>query len=281
MHSALAGKHVSRLRGRGLNFEEIRAYVPGDDVRAMDWRVTARLRKPHIRVYNEERDRPGLMLVDQRKSMFFGSEAEMKSVTAAKAAALGAWRVLSQDDRVGAIVFNDDEIREVRPLRSRKAVMQILREVVHFNQLLTAASTTGTVRLNDALNRACRLAKHDWLITVISDFVDADEDTQRLMTKLAAHNDVIVVYIHDKLEKELPTAGPLVIADDEGQLELDTNDAKLRASFAKDHKERVDRARSFLLQRAVPVLPLDTSGNVALQIRTLLGHAHSKRKRPR
>lgn len=281
MHSALAGKHISRLRGRGLNFEEIRAYVPGDDVRAMDWRVTARLREPHVRVYNEERDRPGLLLVDQRKTMFFGSEAEMKSVTAAKAAALGAWRVLSQDDRVGAVVFNDDEIQEIRPLRSRKAVMQILRQVALFNQRLPKARAAGRVGLNDALDRACRLATHDWLITVISDFVDADEHTQRLMTKLAAHNDVIVVYVHDRLEKELPAAGPLVIAGDEGQIELDTDDAKLRDEFAKDHQKRVDSARAFLLQRAVPVLPLDTSGDVALQIRTLLGHAHSKRKRSR
>ena len=114
MHSILAGKHASRLRGRGLNFEEIRGYLPGDDIRTLDWRVTARLREPHVRVYNEERDRPALLVVDQRATMFFGSEHEMKSVTAAKAAALGAWRVLSQDDRVGATGRNVPRVIHLR-----------------------------------------------------------------------------------------------------------------------------------------------------------------------
>src|SRR5262249_54987614 len=107
VHSLLAGRHASRLRGRGLNFDEIRRYQPGDDIRQIDWKVTARTRKTHSRVYTEERERTTLLLVDQRLSMFFGSVRSMKSVTAAEAAALAAWRVLSQQDRVGAVVFND------------------------------------------------------------------------------------------------------------------------------------------------------------------------------
>ena len=90
VHSLLSGRHGSRIRGRGLNFEEIRAYRPGDDVRTIDWKVTARMRSPHSRVFTEERDRPVLLLVDQRIDMFFGSRLYMKSVTAAEAAALAA-----------------------------------------------------------------------------------------------------------------------------------------------------------------------------------------------
>src|SRR5215831_17349395 len=93
-HSLLFGRFASRMRGRGLNFEEIRDYRSGDDVRSIDWKLTARLRKPHIRVFNEERDRQALLVVDQRLSMFFGSRRAMKSVTAAQAAAIGAWRIL-------------------------------------------------------------------------------------------------------------------------------------------------------------------------------------------
>src|SRR5215831_5840844 len=117
VHSLLSGRFASRMRGRGLNFEEIRDYRPGDDIRSIDWKVTARLRKPHVRVFNEERDRPTLLVVDQRLSMFFGSRRAMKSVTAAEAAAISAWRVLGAGDRVGAIVFNDREIAEFRPRR--------------------------------------------------------------------------------------------------------------------------------------------------------------------
>ncbi|HOY58120.1 MAG TPA: DUF58 domain-containing protein, partial [Verrucomicrobiota bacterium] len=92
--SLLAGRHASRLRGRGLAFEELRPYVPGDDVRSMDWKATARLRAPHVRVYSEERERPMLLVVDQRRPMFFGSRRAMKSVTAAQTAAVAAWRAL-------------------------------------------------------------------------------------------------------------------------------------------------------------------------------------------
>ena len=104
------------MRGRGLNFEEIKDYRSGDDVRSIDWKVTARLQKPHVRVFNEERDRQALLVVDQRLSMFFGSRLSMKSVTAAQAAAIGAWRVLGAGDRVGAIVFNDSDLVEIRAL---------------------------------------------------------------------------------------------------------------------------------------------------------------------
>src|SRR5262245_57923909 len=107
VQSLLAGRHASRLRGRGLNFEEIRKYLPGDDIRQIDWKVTARTRKPHARVYTEERERPVILLVDQRLGMFFGSRLNLKSVTACELTALAAWRTIDVQDRVGAIVFND------------------------------------------------------------------------------------------------------------------------------------------------------------------------------
>jgi uncharacterized protein (DUF58 family) len=119
MHSLFSGRHASRLRGRGLNFEEIRQYLPGDDIRNIDWKVTARTRKAHARIFTEERERPVLLVVDQRINMFFGSSVAMKSVTAAEAAGLGAWRVVDVGDRVGALVFNDSEVVEISPHRSQ------------------------------------------------------------------------------------------------------------------------------------------------------------------
>src|SRR5262245_27716143 len=122
VHSLLAGRHASRLRGRGLNFEELRHYYEGDDTRSIDWLATARLRNPQVRVYTEERDRPVLLVVDQRSSMFFGSRRAMKSVVAAEAAALAAWRVTSLGDRVGAVVFGDaDEVANAPMARAAGA----------------------------------------------------------------------------------------------------------------------------------------------------------------
>src|SRR5580693_6400152 len=114
VRSLLFGRRASHVRGRGLDFEELRSYVAGDDVRSIDWRVTARMQKPYVRVYSEERDRPTVLVVDQRINMFFGSRVSMKSVVASEAAALAAWHVVQQGDRVGALVFNDEEIEEVR-----------------------------------------------------------------------------------------------------------------------------------------------------------------------
>src|SRR5262245_21540733 len=130
VHSLLSGRYASRMRGRGLNFEEIRDYRTGDDVRSIDWKVTQRLQKPHVRVFNEERDRAGILVVDQRLAMFFGSKRAMKSVIAAETAALIAWRILNVSDRVGGVVFNDRDTAEVRPHRSRRTVLEFLSAIV-------------------------------------------------------------------------------------------------------------------------------------------------------
>src|SRR5499427_1722437 len=168
VHSLLSGRFASRMRGRGLNFEEIRDYRAGDDVRLIDWKVTARLRKPHVRVFNEERDRQALLVVDQRLSMFFGSRLAMKSVTAAEAAAIGAWRVLG----VGDSVFNDRDLVEIKARRSRATVLQILNAVVAQNRALGVGRGLASApsMLNTALEHATRRALHDAAVIVISDF---------------------------------------------------------------------------------------------------------------
>ena len=136
MSSILSGRYASRLRGRGLNFEEIRRYLPGDDIRTMDWKVTARTRSPHVRVYTEEKDRAVVLVIDQRINMFFGTRDKLKSVTAAELAALGAWRAVAVGDRVGAVIFNDTELVDVRPQRSQKTVMSILGTIIRMNHEL-------------------------------------------------------------------------------------------------------------------------------------------------
>ncbi len=273
LHSLLAGRHASRLRGRGLNFEEIRRYQPGDDIRQIDWKVTARTRKTHSRVYTEERERTTLLLVDQRASMFFGSVQRMKSVTAAEAAALAAWRVLGQQDRVGALVFNDSEIVEIRPRRSRGAVMQILQATLKMNRALSIGSAAGSNpgMLDEVLRRCDKLARHDALVCLISDGDGQGEETRRLVTRICWHNDLLLGFVFDPLEAELPAAGSLVFAQHEQQLEVDTGQRDLRQRYRDDFAARRAEGRHFLLQREVPVIPLSTAAAVAGQIRDQLG----------
>jgi uncharacterized protein (DUF58 family) len=274
VHSLLAGRHASRLRGRGLNFEEIRRYLPGDDIRTMDWHITARTRKPHIRVYTEERDRPVLLVVDQRLSMFFGSQRAMKSVVAAEVAALASWRALSVGDRVGALVFDDQGIAEIAPHRSRQQVMHILQALVEKNHALRANAPIQPrpAMLNSVLEHAVRLAKHDYLVCLIGDATGADQDTVRLVTLLSTHNDVLLVFIYDPLEARLPNAGRLVMAEGELQLEVNTSDRGLRQEYEAEFAQRLEHIRALSRQREIPVLPLSTATGVAEQVRELLGH---------
>jgi len=275
LHSLLSGRHAARVRGRGLNFEEIRAYHPGDDIRTIDWKVTARTRKPHTRVFTEERERPALLVVDQRIDMFFGSRVNMKSVTAAEAAALGAWRILAQGDRVGALVFNDTQIVEIRPHRSRTNVMRILETVVAMNRALRAdqAAPPAPGMLNRVLEAVGRLAGHDYLIVVISDFEGADDHTRRLMLRLSQHNDLIGVVVHDPSATDLPATEDLVVTDGELQVELALGTRKTRRTLAETVQGRIAEVLSWQQEIRVPMLPITTAAGVAEQIRHLLGYA--------
>ncbi len=132
----LAGLMTSRFRGRGIDFAEVRVYQPGDDIRTIDWRVTARTGVAHTKLFQEERERPVLLLVDQSSSMYFGSRVMFKSVLAARTAALLAWAVLERGDRIGGIVFSEHGHREIRPRRNKHAVLRLLNELHGFNQAL-------------------------------------------------------------------------------------------------------------------------------------------------
>ena len=271
--SLLAGGHTSKLRGRGLDFEEIRKYQPGDDPRTIDWKVTARMRSPHSRVFTEERERPVLLVVDQRIGMFFGSVKVMKSVAAAECAALAAWRTVAVKDRVGAIVFNDSEITEIRPQRTRSTVMHLLGTVAQRNRELRADSPTkpDLQMLNEALRRAVRVATHDFLVVLISDAAGSNPDTRQLVTTIARHNDVLIAFVFDPLETDLPAAGNLVVSDGARQMEVDTGSASVQNGFRREFDERFATAKNFLLSREVPVLPVRTDADVTDQVLRALG----------
>ncbi len=274
IHSILSGRHASRLRGRGLNFEELRNYLPGDDTRNIDWKVTARTREPYVRVYTEEKDRTVWLLVDQRISMFFGSRWKMKSVVAAEAAAVAAWRVLSQGDRVGAIVFDDADLQIIPPHRSEERVAQILKKIVEKNHALNAKTDVkpGPEMLNRALKRVAALARHDCLVCLVGDGTGIDEDTRKYVTRLTEHNDVLSVFIYDPLEQSLPAAGRLVFSDGFSQLEFNTSEKALSAAFSSDFEQRVARMKATSRRNAIPLLPVHTAAPVLEQVREDLGH---------
>jgi uncharacterized protein (DUF58 family) len=270
--SILSGRYASRLRGRGLNFEELRRYQAGDDIRTMDWKVTARTRSPHVRVYTEEKDRAVLILVDQRINMFFGSRDKLKSVTAAELAAIASWRALDVGDRIGAIAFNDSETIEIAPHRSRQNVMAILNGIVRLNHELSATSeaTPNRTMLNHALEKARKVATHDYLVVLISDFFGVDERSERLVTQLAAHNDVLAFLPVDPLRLD-PGHQRLNVSDGSLQMELDLENDNVRATLAEDFEAEQQRIQQFLRKLSAPLLTINNQGDVARQVKRHLG----------
>ncbi|MGI1661966.1 DUF58 domain-containing protein [Palleronia sp. KMU-117] len=270
--SILNGRHASRLRGRGLNFEDLRDYLPGDDIRAIDWKVTARTGRPHVRVMTEERDRPALIVVDQRMSMFFGSVLNMKSVTAAEAAALSAFRILDQGDRVGGIVFGDAVVAEVRPQRSRAALNRFLSALAEANDLLRPdAPAVEPVGLTQVMRAVARIAPRNHLVIVLSDFDGIDDQTARIVSGLARRNDLVLVTVTDPLGEGLETNVRLVVSDGTLQAEIDTRGADSRRRLRDFATGRLAEVLDWQRRFGVPVLPLSAAEETLPQMRRLMG----------
>jgi uncharacterized protein (DUF58 family) len=272
--SALSGRRASRLRGRGLEFEELRAYLPGDDVRAIDWKVTARTGAPHVRVTREERDRPALIVVDQRQAMFFGTVLNMKSVTAAEIAALAAWRILGAGDRVGGLVLSDTGSDLVPARRSRGVVLRLLDLIADRNLALSAdapAVSDAPARLNAALAEVAQIVTHDWLLLVVSDFDGTDDATLRILTGIARGNDIILAVVHDPSAHEIPEKGRIVVGDGRLQVELDLADSRVRRNLASAGGERIARLLAWQERLDAAILPVSAGEATVPQLLRLFG----------
>lgn len=271
--SLLSGRRASRIRGRGLAFEEIRGYRPGDDARMIDWRASARTGRTQTRVFTEERDRPTLLLVDLSAAMFFGSVHATKSAIAAEAAALAAWRGLAAGDRLGAVLFDEAGLEVFRPHRSRQAVLRILGAVARRCAALvgSAPRPAGPAALNAALRQAEAMAGHDWLVLVIADLQAADAESAAGIGRIARHNDMVAIAVSDPLERALP-APPWHGRATDG-VRVGVLDASLGARVPAAHAARLERLRHAGLRLQTPVLPIGTEAAAAPQLRQLLGAA--------
>lgn len=258
--SALTGPNKSNFRGRGIDFEEVRSYQAGDDIRSIDWRVTARTGDAHTKLFREERERPVLLVVDQRNSMFFGSSHCFKSVLAAHLASLLCWSALDNGDRVGGLVFDGQLHREVRPRRSRRTVLALLSQLESFNHALPLKTTPNRDSFADMLANLRRIAKPGSNIYLVSDFQGADsENARKHLFQLAQHTQVTALACSDPLEAQLPRGGRYAVTDGEQRSELNTGDRFLRRNYS----DTFDSAQKLLQQNmaklGIPVLQASTA----------------------
>jgi len=271
VNSLLAGRRASKLRGRGLDFEELRAYVAGDDVRNIDWRVTARTGRPYVRSYREERDRPVLLVVDQRHGMFFGSRLAMKSVVAARFAAMAAWRVASVGDRVGALIIGEQQQWTVKPARSEANVFRLLERLVEAGRALPAAKSPGHDSFASALGELSHLAPHDALIVLVSDLRGVSDDAAASLATVRRHNDLLVAWVVDPLESALPDVGLVSVTDGNAELSLPSSDPALRARFTAAFAADRARVAELCLRSGAPYFELSTARPVLEQVEETFG----------
>ncbi len=239
-----SGNDLSAFRGRGMAFAEVRRYVPGDDVRTIDWRVTARTGQPHTKLFQEERERPVVLVVDQSAAMHFGTRRAFKSVAAAEAAALLAWSATERGDRIGGMVFADAQHHEFRPTRGHRGTLRFLRGLAQMSA--AAPMPTAEPAWIEALKRTQRIARPGTWICVISDFEGAERhpELETTLIQLNRHCELAFILVFDPLEKELPPPGLYSFSDGQHLAVLDSAMSELR----RQHRARFD-ARCEQLKR--------------------------------
>ncbi|MFT6681212.1 MAG: hypothetical protein ACJAQ8_001519 [Haliea salexigens] len=271
--ASLTGPNKANFRGRGIDFEEVRSYQPGDDIRTIDWRVTARTGNAHTRVFREERERPVLVVVDQRQRLFFGSQCCFKSVLAAHLASLLAWSALGNGDRIGGVVFNEAGHQEVRPRRNRKTVLALLSQIVAFNARLPAHTENTETRGLAAMLEALRhIARPGTSLYLISDFHDAaDPAVREHLFRLAQHTEITAIACSDPLETTLPPPGRYAVTDGTRRAELVTRDSTLRDRYAALAAQRAAALHTELQRLGIPLLHASTDHSPFLLLQRYFG----------
>lgn len=265
-----AGVQTSRLRGRGVDYRESRSYQPGDDIRNMDWRVTARSGKAHVKVYQEERERPVIVVVDYSPSMFFGTRVMFKSVLAAKLAALIGWAAIHNGDRIGAFLFGARGHQEVQPAGGKRGALALIQRLVEWsasdapgapNAPDDGAAAGG--RFGEELQRLRRVARPGSLVFMISDFYALDGDSEHNLGRLRQHNDVIACQVMDVIENQPPPPGRYPVSDGVQRRVLDTTSVEARHAYQDYFARHHARVRELTQRRGVPLIPVVTDDDPA------------------
>ncbi|MCH8227345.1 MAG: DUF58 domain-containing protein [Proteobacteria bacterium] len=255
--SSMAGAYRSRFRGRGMDFLESRNYQPGDDIRNMDWRVTARTGRPHTKVFQEERERPVLVVLDASPSLYFGTRRVLKSVAAGQIAAAVAWSTVRRGDRIGGFFFAPGRHRELRPAGGRRGAMRMIQGLVDWLQP-EQVWAEAPEPLSSALARVRHTVRPGSLVIIISDFFGLDENCNRHLSRLRQHNDVIGCQVLDAAEHQLP-AGHYPITDGEQLSVLDMGRKDSRSKYEDMSFRHLDEPRRLFQKHQCGWLVLHTS----------------------
>jgi len=269
VNATLGGAYYSHHRGRGMDFDEVRLYQPGDDLRSVDWRVTARRNMPHTKVFKEERERPIYIVVDFRSSMYFGTRVAFKSVVAAKIAAIMSWAAVEAGDRVGALFITTTGSIILRPQPRQKAALMILKKMADLTQRQPEHYHSSVEVVVDSFKMLTQVIRPNGLVFLISDFQGIDAVTLSVLQTIAQKQQLVSVMVYDALEESLPHRGEYTFADQSNRLSIVTSNTlcdRYQATFL----QRQTELRTWHNQHSAKWISLRTDGNIIGALRQAL-----------
>ena len=270
----LAGDYHSTFKGQGVEFDEVRPYMAGDDVRTIDWNVTAKTGVPYIKRYSEERELTILFIVDVSGSQGYGSVRRSKMELAAEVTALLALTAIRNQDKIGLVLFSDKIVKYIPPRKGRDSVMRLVREV-----LAAEDGAAGGTDIAEALRFLNGVQKRRAVVFLVSDFLQPSASFERLLRAAARHHDMVCVPVSDPAEAELPDVGLVELEDPEtGELALvDTSSAKVRRAFAACADEEQEALKRFFLRNGIDTLAVSTDRPYIDAVRGLFKRRARKR----
>jgi uncharacterized protein (DUF58 family) len=271
VNDLFAGEYHSAFKGRGMEFAEVREYLRGDDVRSIDWNVTARVGDPYVKVFDEEREQTVMLLVDASASGAFGSQQQMKGEIGVEISALLAFAAIKNNDRVGLLIFTDEVEVFVPPKKGRKHVLRVIRELLYFEPRGRRTS------IADALEHLQRVLHRRSVVFVISDFLD--QDYERPLKLMRRRHDLVAITLFDPRERALPDVGFINLQDAETgeQILIDSSRPAVRDYFASQQRRADERRRALLRRTGVDEVAIDISQPYVDSLVRLF-HARSRRR---
>ncbi|MGQ9644331.1 MAG: DUF58 domain-containing protein [Ignavibacterium sp.] len=255
VNQVFSGEYHSVFKGRGMEFSEVREYQFGDDIRNIDWNVTARFGHPYVKIFEEERELTVIMMVDLSGSLMFGSSGKTKQRIAAEVSAILSFSALKNNDKVGLLLFTDKIEKFVPPRKGRKHVLRIVREVLSFKP------EGNRTNLKSALEYLNKAVKKRAIVFLLSDFID--EGYERILRVVSRKHDLIGIVLEDRREKQFPSLGLLKVIDPETEQEiwLDTSSRIFRQNFAAKTKELLDRRKYLFRSNKIDSVNIQTGEN--------------------
>ena len=263
-----AGKYHTAFRGRGMSFSEVREYRAGDDVRDLDWNVTARSRKPHIKVYEEERELTMMLVVDVSGSRMFGSTERLKKNIITEIAAVLAFSAAENNDKVGCIFFSDRVEKFIPPKKGRSHILMIIRELIGFRP-----ESTGT-KLSEPVRFLTNVNKKRCTTFILSDFMDSSQDRSALDDALkiaGGRHDLVGIRVYDPRETELPDVGIVELRDAETgrKVWVDTSSRAVRDHYAESWRQRSAEIEATLKHNRIDTATVSTDGDYVAELMKL------------